>query len=72
MVFQHVVGGEILTFPDTPTTLGLSLWCFNCWTHVTSINIKKGRDRAAAPGRGASTRYLCLIGSGGAGPGAGG
>ena len=22
-------GGEILTFPDTPTTQGLSLWCFN-------------------------------------------
>ena len=21
--------GEILTFPDTPTTQGLSLWCFN-------------------------------------------
>ena len=31
-VFQHcgyTVGGEILTFPDTPTTQGLSLWCFN-------------------------------------------
>ena len=23
------MGGEILTFPDTPTTQGLSLWCFN-------------------------------------------
>jgi hypothetical protein len=23
------VGGEILTFPDTLTTQGLSLWCFN-------------------------------------------
>ena len=22
-------GGEILTFPDTLTTQGLSLWCFN-------------------------------------------
>ena len=31
MVFQpfNTVGGEILTFPDTPTTQGLSLWCFN-------------------------------------------
>ena len=25
----NTVGGEILTFPDTPTTQGLSLWCFN-------------------------------------------
>ena len=25
----NIVGGEILTFPDTPTTRGLSLWCFN-------------------------------------------
>ena len=24
-----VARGEILTFPDTPTTQGLSLWCFN-------------------------------------------
>ena len=23
------LGGEIFTFPDTPTTQGLSLWCFN-------------------------------------------
>ena len=28
MVFQHS-GGEILTIPETPTTQGLSLWCFN-------------------------------------------
>jgi hypothetical protein len=25
----NIVGGEILTFPDTLTTQGLSLWCFN-------------------------------------------
>ena len=25
----NIVGGEILTFPDTSTTQGLSLWCFN-------------------------------------------
>ena len=25
----HNGRGEILTFPDTPTTQGLSLWCFN-------------------------------------------
>ena len=29
MVRFNTVGGEILTFPDTPTTQGLSLWCFN-------------------------------------------
>ena len=31
MVFQafNIVGGDILTIPDTPTTQGLSLWCFN-------------------------------------------
>ena len=28
MVFQHS-GGEMLTFPDTLSTQGLSLWCFN-------------------------------------------
>ena len=30
MVFEHsAVGGEILTFPDTLTTQGLSLWSLN-------------------------------------------
>ena len=29
MVFQHSGGRDRLTFPDTPTTQGLSLWCFN-------------------------------------------
>jgi hypothetical protein len=24
----NIVGGDILTIPDTPTTQGLSLWCF--------------------------------------------
>ena len=25
----NIVGGKILTIPDTPATQGLSLWCFN-------------------------------------------
>ena len=28
-MFEAQARGEILTFPDTPTTQGLSLWCFN-------------------------------------------
>ena len=27
--YSNIGRGEILTFPDTLTTQGLSLWCFN-------------------------------------------
>ena len=41
MVFQlfNIVGGEILTFPDTLTTQGLSLWCFNIVIGCTRIHV---------------------------------
>ena len=40
-----MVGGEILTFPDTPTTQGLSLWCISTYYIVAGADGGGGRRR---------------------------
>ena len=40
----NIVGREILTIPDTPTTQGLSLWCFNI---VSCTIVRRGSARTA-------------------------
>ena len=41
----NMVGGEILTFPDTPTTQGLSLWCISTYYIVAGADGGGGRRR---------------------------
>ena len=50
----NMVGGEILTFPDTPTTQGLSLWCISTYYIVAGADggaVGRSRRAPASPAR---------------------